>query len=378
MVEGPVPHVPLDLEATSAAPTPFRPGEQPLFIGGRVAQRRAIVEWADRIAARQSTSALLVYGPRGTGKTTLTAFLAEQLGATGWLPVPLRGDLADSLARQVTSLGRSNVATTWSVGFDLKVLQANVERATVSSGEMTLPEIAAELAGGALNGVVFIVDEAQAAAQGELAALTVVLEDLADARQTPVAVALFGTERLVEVIGPQHGSLGRLHRSEHVELTIGQTAAETSDICTGTLQGHAGISQPAIAAIHADTGGFPHGIQVYGELAYEAADGAVITKAHVEAVRDDAYRRLSQQVFQMMWRRQGSRGPVPMRSREYLRAVADGVRTHAEVSQRLDIRPTSLAQIRHELIARGALVADGGELRFGIPLMRRFVLESSD
>jgi hypothetical protein len=348
-----------------------------LFIGGRVAERTAIRAWFDRTSDRQTTTALLLYGPRGTGKTTLSGFLAELAAGAGWLTLALRGDTGIPFTAQLAEFADApRTSATWKLGVDVGVVQASVERALAAAPtDPSLTGVTARLVEQTDNGVLLVVDEAQAAAQRELAGLVAVLEDLADVRGLPVAVAVLGTEKLVGVIGPAGGSLGRLHRSDHVELSVRQTFDETLDICTGTLVDHPGISHAAVAAIHADTGGFPHAVQVFGEAGFARAGGGVIESRHIDAGRDGAYAQLSRQVFQMMWRRQGSRGPAPTRSHEYLGHVAAGERSHTRIAGLIGVEPSSVAGVRQDLIDRGVLVSVDGELEFGIPLMRRFVAE---
>jgi hypothetical protein len=95
----------------------------------------------------------------------------------------------------------------------------------------------------------------------------------------------------------------------------------------------------------------------------------------VASARGEVFERLSRQVFAMMWRRQGSRGPAPQRTREYLGHVAAGESSHARIADAMETAPTSLAQLRHDLIARGVLVSVDGALDFGIPMMREFVTD---
>lgn len=379
MSEPPVAHVPIEIESSGRAPSPFRPGERPLFIGGRASERTAIRTWFSRSISAESTTALLLYGPRGTGKTTLSGYLAEQAVEAGWLCVGLRGDVGTAFSSQLTVLADTpGNSPSWTLGIDVGLVRASVEHAIRSApSNPSLSDLVTRVVDQAENGVMLIVDEAQAAEQRQLAALVAVLEDLADVRRLPVAVAVLGTEKLVDVIGPTAGSLGRLHRSEHVELSIRQTRDETLDICAGTLIEHPGISLAAVTGIQDDTAGFPHAVQIYGEAAFARARGGVIESRHVDAARVETYDRLCRQVFTMMWRRQGSRGPAPMRSREYLRHVAEGEGSHTRIAELMGTAPTSLAQIRQDLIDRGALVALDRSLTLGIPLMQRFVLDQS-
>lgn len=375
MNEEAVAHVPSDPAPGARRAGPFRPGELPLFIGGRVEQRSSILTWLQGVVDRATSSALLLYGARGTGKTTLAGYLAEQTLDTGWTTVPLRGDIDTTFVGQIAALAQlpPERTTKWTFGIDVKVVSATLEKLGQPES-LPLPELVATIVESELNGLMLIVDEAQAAAQVDLAALSAVLEVVADRRQLPVGVALLGTEKLVSVVGPGQGSLGRLHRADHVILPVRQSLAETRDICTGTLVDYPGISAPAIAAIHDDTGGFPHAIQVYGQLAFEAASGDVIDSGHVAAVRDDVLGRLGAQVFQMMWQRQGVRGRRPSTAHDYLLQIANGHTSHSRIAELLDKPPTSLTQPRHDLIARGVLVATRpGEVGFAIPMMAEWV-----
>lgn len=132
-----------------------------------------------------------------------------------------------------------------------------------------------------------------------------------------------------------------------------------------------GWDAAALDVVCGEAGGYPYFLQQYGQDAWNAAGGEVITSAdaHLGVARGQL--ALDTGFFQVRWDR------ATTSEKAYLRAMAvdgDQGSTSGEVAARLGKKVTSLGPTRASLIAKGLIYSpDHGIVAYTVPAMAAFV-----
>lgn len=370
---------PFKTEATSPlGSSPFKPGvgKVPPAFGSREEPLRVAKAMVDRLAVPSDPVAMpLLRGVRGVGKTALMAYVRHHAAAAGTVTLHIEADAADTtLDATCQSLVRDSapLVTTASK------IASRLSSFSVAKGEVAFhpQDGAAEIALEALIhdlvlladardvGILLTVDEVHEAEELLLRPLMravhrhaqdsrpfgVMLSGLPGAADRLLSEGQTYTERLAT------HDLGMLEEAGTAEA-IRQPFLEDVDL---------GVGEDVLAHVHADSGGYPFFVQLWGEALWDVLPDrrdvrlADVPRAQqlVDARREDFFLR--------RWRRFPSG-----RARDLARALAD-LEGHARMSDLVrhlglsDQR--SLSYAREQLIAAGHLHSPRrGRVEFTVP-----------
>lgn len=384
--------------------SPYRPGfsQTPPVLAGRdnvlVAARRAIAAVSK---AHRTDRPLVLVGVRGMGKTVLLHAVAEraavELGAVHLhVQVTPGQPLLHEVAREAEDLARLVEEVPAKEGWHLSqaVVRAQVagvggelrfDRRTTRPAPVDIfPSLArlAELVRARESGFVLTIDEVQVAMQERAAA-----EDLArlcaclqvgTSRDWPVVTAFAGLPGMWVSSSDQHG-LTYLERGHWLE--VGLLSPTDSLVALAEPAKRAGRPfEPTAAAFLADAaGGYPYAVQVYGEHAWWASEGAgSIGRQAAEQALVEGRKDLEAGLYSARWTEASGR------EHEYMVAVAElgarGIRpTGGAVARHLGTTTTVVSQFRDRLLAKGTLLDEGEDraLRFTVPGMAEYVLRQA-
>lgn len=377
---------------------PYAPGagRRPAALVGR---DRILGDWdvaMRRAEGGRSTTPLVLYGLRGVGKTVLLTRMRQDAEARDWLAVQVEAGQAPSLREMLgealyaplaemarPSAGRRllralktalsfrasyDATGTWSFGVDL----ADVPGGGADSGvlEADVSKLVKDLALAVQEdkvGLAILVDEAQDLPAEELGTLALVGQ-LVAREGWPVLLVLAGLPSLPARLA-EAKSYAERFAYERVESLSSEEAAQALEVPAG----EEGVSWEPAATSHVvdASGAYPYFLQQFGQEAWAAADGDVVS---VEAARegvDVGWRSLDEEFFRARWER------ATAAERDYLRAMAGaGVEASSSgVAEQLGRRASSVSQVRRNLVEKGLIYAPGhGLVAFTVPGMGDFIL----
>ena len=375
----------------ATAPSPYHPGfgRRPEYLADRddvLAAGRDLVDAAARPG--EMPTPLVLVGPRGCGKTVLLQEIALHAGETaGWPRLRLEAvhgrPLADDLAVRVDEVLASLPAHQNPSGLRLDQVVARAGFGAVGAelrfgrrgrgapdvGFAHLLRGLAEVLQQTDSGLVLTLDETQNMATADLNHLASALQEGTE-YGWPLAVVLAGLASMRDVAR----SVTYLERAAWHEVGF-LSNAQSIVALTRPAEAAGRPLEPAAAQYLADRcGGYPYGVQLFGDQAWKAAAGAnTVTLRHARAGAQVAERLLTSGLYASRWEQASSR------EKQYLAAIAEeiahtGRATGAAVAGRLRGTTREWSTHRSRLINKGTIYAAGGTLQFAVPGFLEFVL----
>lgn len=376
-------------------PNPYRPGfnQQPAELVGRQAVLDAAREAIDVAALDARTPRpLVLVGVRGVGKTvTLGEIAAIAASEHSWLTAHVecvpRVDVAQQLAAELEQAHEllTEQPQDAEVALSETRLRANVlglggearwtRRPRRRSYESSLDEILEQASHAAIErdtGLVVSIDELQQVHGADLAAVTSALQ-----RHIPDGWPLVVVVAGLPTIREPRRTVTYLERGEWHEL--GVLSRDDTERALSVPAESAGrpMTDAAVRLLADASGGYPYAVQIHGHHAWRASKGASqITHEHAEASLPPAGRDLATGLYAARW---NNASPA---ERDYLRVLAElqlataGPVTGGQVAAGLDRTTTALSRVRDRLLKKGTLFAEGKELRFCVPGMARWIVET--
>ena len=389
----------LNNPATDRRRNPFHPGAgspSPELAGRDELLERAAVA-LDRIRAGRGARSVVLYGLRGVGKTVLLTTIWNRAEADGLVVVALEapehrslpGMLVPALRTSLLRLNRLKRATAGVTralralaGFaklkvrydDLEIaLDVEPEPGLADSGDLDtdlgdLLVAVGEAAKGRETAVVLTIDELQYVPETQLAALIAALHR-AGQRQLPITMIGAGLPQLLGQMGDAKSYAERLF--EFVRVGPLDPAAATAALRLPVEREGEAIDDGTIAAILADTQGYPYFLQEWGKHCWDAAASSPISAGDVAGARELAVAELDGSFFRVRFDR------LTPKEKRYLRAMAElgpGPHRSGDIAAEMAGQVTSLAPTRNSLIAKGMLFSPGhGDTAFTVPLFDSFM-----
>lgn len=378
---------------------PFAPGAgtPPPQLAGRDELRERAAIALDRIRDGRSARSLIFYGLRGVGKTVLLANIWNRAEDEGMIVVPLEtpegrslpGVLVPALRASLLRLDRIKRATEGVTralralaGFaKLKVKYADLEigldiepeAGLADSGDLDtdladLLVAVGQAARERKTAVVLAIDELQYVPEAELAALIAAFHRAAQ-RQVPITMVGAGLPQLLGQMGNAKSYAERLF--EFVALGPLEPSAAADAIRVPIEREGEQIADDAVAAIIADTQGYPYFLQEWGKHSWNEANASPISAADVDSARALALAELDASFFRVRFDR------LTPKEKRYLRAMAElgqGPHRSGDVATVLSMSVTVLAPTRNNLIRKGMLFSPlHGDTAFTVPLFDAFM-----
>lgn len=378
---------------------PFAPGAgapPPELAGRDELMERAAVALA-RVRAGRAARSLILYGLRGVGKTVLLTTMWNAAEDEGMIVVSIEapenrslpGILVPALRASLLRLDRIKRATAGVTralralaGFaklklrydDLEVaLDFDPEPGLADSGDLDadladLLVAVGEAARERETAVVLAIDELQYVPEAQLAALIAALHR-ASQRQLPITMIAAGLPQLLGQMGEAKSYAERLFEFVPIGALDPASAADALRLPVEREGEH--IDDDAIAAIVADTEGYPYFLQEWGKHSWDVAEASPIDAADVAAARTLALAELDASFFRVRFDR------LTPKEKTYLRAMAElgtGPHRSGDIADRLGVKVTSVAPVRNSLIEKGMLYSPShGDTAFTVPLFDAFM-----
>lgn len=378
---------------------PFAPGagSPPPELAGRDALIERAAVALDRIRAGRPARSVILYGLRGVGKTVLLTQIWTAAEADGMTVVAIEapegrslpGLLTPALRAALLKLDRIKGATAGVgralralAGFaklkvrydDLEIgLDFDPEPGLADSGDLDadladLLTAVGEAAAERKITVVLAIDELQYVPESQLAALIAALHRTAQ-RRLPVTMVGAGLPQLLGQMGKAKSYAERLF--EFVPVGPLEPHHARAAVRAPIEREGEHIDAEALAAIVADTGGYPYFLQEWGKHAWDFADRSPIDSADIASARVAALAELDASFFRVRFDR------LTPAEKRYLRAMAElgpGPHRSGDVSNVLGVKVTTVAPTRNSLIAKGMLYSPAhGDTAFTVPLFDAFM-----
>ena len=289
------------LERVMNKPSPFTPGYglSPPYLAGREAQQAVFTNALGRLQAGKPARGIVMYGPRGMGKTVLLRWFERQCRKAGVLPIlttPAQGLRAfDDLPKLLlprdwlpdrVAFNMGNILTT---EWDIKGgNERDIKGATTTRGGTLARHLVAacEKTARAL-----LLDEAHTLQDAELyRALLGTAQSVAD--DAPFLLVLAGTPGLI----PHLQTVGATFAPDRCEeIGVGALSREAAAdaIRIPLLEANITIQTPALDAITDNCQRYPYFLQEWGEALWSTIGGDArlreVTAARIAAA-DEAFR----------------------------------------------------------------------------------------
>lgn len=377
---------------------PFAPGagSQPPELAGR----DEVIANADvalqRVLQGKSAQSQILLGLRGVGKTVLLNKIEAIAEARGYLtslieapedrPLPaLLYPMLQQTLRKLSLIETAKAAAyfgmralrSFAKTFKVEVgdfsIAVDPEPGVADSGnlEFDLPELfvrIGEAAKAAGRGWVLLIDELQYLKQADLSALIVATHKITQ-RNLPVLVFGAGLPQIASLSGDAKSYAERLFAYPRVgalpeEAAIAAVRNPIED------EGER-ISSEALAAIFAETRGYPYYLQEWGYQAWNLAEKSPIGPDIAKAASMAALRRLDEGFFKVRYDR------LTPKERDYVRAMAGlgrGPYKSSEVADALGDAQQRFGPIRASIIKKGMIYSPSyGEIDFTVPLFSEYL-----
>lgn len=378
---------------------PFAPGAgtPPPELAGRsgLLDRNAIA--LDRIRMGRAARPTILYGLRGVGKTVLLSAMREAAEAEGMTIVSIEAPenrslpaiLVPSLRAALLRLDRMKQASAGVgralralAGFaklkvkydDLEVaLDFEPEPGLADSGDLEadladLIVAVGEAARERQGLVVLVIDELQYVPEIQLAALISALHR-ASQKQLPVTMLGAGLPQLLGQMGRAKSYAERLF--EFVAIGPLEDGPAREAIRLPIEREEERIDEAALAAIIADTQGYPYFLQEWGKHSWDMADGSPISLEDVALAARTALAELDASFFRVRFDR------LTPAEKRYLRAMARigaGPHRSGDIAEALGVKVSSVAPTRNSLITKGMVYSPAhGDTAFTVPLFDAFM-----
>jgi hypothetical protein len=382
---------------------PFSPGagSPPPELVGRdpdLEQARILL---GRIQQQRSEKSMLLTGLRGVGKTVLLKEIQQVAKQTGYrtifieahedkplgsLLIPyLRALLFDlnrmagvsDKVRRGLAVLRSFIGSIQLTVHDITIgLDIEPEQGSADSGdlEIDLPDLFVAIGEAAMDrhcAVALLIDEIQYFSQKELGALIVAMHKV---QQERLPLVLFGTglPLLPGLAGEAKSYSERLFNFPDIGALSQVDAARALEEPAKSAGVH--FEPAALEEIYRLTKGYPYFLQEWGYQSWNLAQTNLITLQVVREATNVVIPRLDKNFFKVRFER------LTPNEKFFLRAMAElgpGVHRIGEISDLLQIRPTSLSPVRADLIKKGMIYSPAyGEIAFTVPLFDGFMIRS--
>ena len=267
------------------------PGGMPPYLAGREQEQQLCRTFLERLRKGAAPPReLILYGPRGNGKTTLLSWLAEE--ARGRDAVDVIHLTPAAIPNEERLVQRLLPPKWWRTLLPGKVTISGVEwQPGRPRDASSLDEVLA--ARSEKKPLLLLLDEAHTLDAGVGHALLNASQVVG--RRRPFLLVLAGTPQLESRLSEMHASFWS--RSEL--LPIGRLdAAATADALRVPLEGEkVAVDESALAKVVVASQGYPYFVQLWGEalwgrvVAGRSAAGGRIAETDVEAVRADFEQR---------------------------------------------------------------------------------------
>jgi hypothetical protein len=379
---------------------PYAPGAgtPPPELAGRGALLEKVRIAIERLRLRLPAKSVLMVGLRGVGKTVLLDRMRDDAEAAGVhtvrieapegrsLPALLAPQLRQALlrlSRQQRAKEAAQRALRALAGFakSLKLKYADIEvgfdfapePGLADNGDLehdlqALLEAVGDAAQKADTALVMFIDELQYVKDEELAALVTALHRCAQ-RRLPVALVGAGLPQLPGHMGRAKSYAERLFDFPEV----GPLTPDASRLAITKPAVDQGVAytDPAVAAIVAETQGYPYFLQEWGKHAWDHASASPIRIEDVRAASVSAIAALDESFFRVRFDR------LTPAEKRYLRAMAalgPGPHRSGDIADGLQRKVTSLGPIRAQLIDKGMVWSPNhGDTAFTVPLFDAFM-----
>lgn len=371
-------------------------GNPPPALTGREIQERQFRTLLARLRGGLSDRSIIVSGLRGVGKTVLLLEFESIAKDAGWTAPRLieiksdtdfRGELANAayqallgisarkaLGDRVRSLAgllrgfKIGASTTGSLEFSFDPDAVSGVTGDLERDLTYLFEELGQTAREHETGVVFLVDEMQFLARGELEALAAAMHRMSQTK-LPVALIGAGLPQLPGLMVDAKSYAERLFAYPKLGA-LGDAAARRALVVPAEA---AGVSweDDALAQIVEESGCYPAFIQAYGKEAWNQAAASPIRLADVLAAEPLIHEQLDEEFFHVRFEK------ATDREREYMAAMADlgeGPYRTSQVAERLGRSQPYTSPQRDSLIKKGLIYSpDRGQVDFTVPKFSPFM-----
>ena len=379
---------------------PYAPGagSPPPELAGRDELREQVRVAIERVRRGSAAKSILMVGLRGVGKTVLLDRMRDDAEAVGVHTVRIEAPegrslpalLAPQLRQALLRLSRQQRAKEAAqralralagfakslklkyadieVGFDFEPEPGLADNGDLEHDLQALLEAVGDAAQKADTALVMFIDELQYVKEEELAALVTALHRCAQ-RRLPVALVGAGLPQL-----PGHMGRARSYAERLFDFPeVGPLTASASRLAITKPAGDQGVAytDPAVAAIVAETQGYPYFLQEWGKHAWDHASASPIRIEDVRAASVSAIAALDESFFRVRFDR------LTPAEKRYLRAMAalgPGPHRSGDIADGLQRKVTSLGPIRAQLIDKGMVWSPNhGDTAFTVPLFDEFM-----
>lgn len=344
------------------------------------------------------TKSFILVGLKGVGKTVLLNRVEDQARLAGYhtsliesheeksLPALLLPELRRILlgldrGEQIEAAVKRGIRVLKSFTKGLKVtlgeveigLDIDPETGVADSGDLEadLPALfvaIGEAARARKTAVAIIVDELQYLSEIEFSALIMALHKIAQ-KGLPLILVGAGLPQVVGLAGRSKSYAERLLDYPEIgplsETDAAKALAEPAE--------RAGITftAEALAAIYAQTRGYPYFLQEWGYQAWNLAVPPTIDAAVIERATQASINRLDEGFFRVRFDR------LTPREKDYMRAMAllgPGPHRSGEIADKLTASVRTVAPVRSSLINKGMIYSPAhGDTGFTVPLFDQYL-----
>jgi len=344
------------------------------------------------------TKSFILVGLRGVGKTVLLNRVEDQARDAGYhtsliesheeksLPALLLPELRRILlgldrGEQIEAAVKRGIRVLKSFTKGLKVtlgeveigLDIDPETGVADSGDLEadLPALfvaIGEAARARKTAVAIIVDELQYLSEIEFSALIMAMHKIAQ-KGLPLILVGAGLPQVVGLAGRSKSYAERLLDYPEIgplsETDAAKALAEPAE--------RAGITftAEALAAIYAQTRGYPYFLQEWGYQAWNLAVPPTIDAAVIERATQASINRLDEGFFRVRFDR------LTPREKDYMRAMAllgPGPHRSGEIADKLTASVRTVAPVRSSLINKGMIYSPAhGDTGFTVPLFDQYL-----
>lgn len=356
---------------------PFTPnfGQVPIHMAGRSNIVEEMREAFDSGLGNPNLCTLFT-GARGTGKTALLLFLAQEAEQRGWISVSVTAvsgmleDIYEQAVRKAANLVDSDdgphmkaISLGKIIGIEWE--SANPPSLNWRSRMTTLLDALAETE----TGLVITVDEVDPSLD-EIVQLATVYQHLIGENRNVSLIMAGLPHRISTLLGGK--SISFLRRANQVSLgrieeaDVAEAFAQTVEI------GGKSIDDEALDEAVQGIGGFPFMMQLVGYRSWKAAGEGDIKAEHVRRGIALAQSDMKNRVLK------ATLDELSERDLDFLLAMLQDGRASrtADIAVRINMTPGNTSIYRKRLLEQGVIEdARRGEVQFALPLLRKYLPE---
>ncbi len=362
-----------------ATPNPFTPefGSVPLVMAGRQNIRREFLEAFEQGRGNPNLSSILV-GPRGSGKTALLSYLANEASSQGWMgvnAVAMPGMLEDIYQQTCLACERAfgNKAKGISrlTGIGVGPVSASWSAAPVQeqNWRTRMEELIEELQNADL-GLLITVDEAVASLD-EMVSLAAIYQ-LFVREQKRVSLVMAGLPHNISGLLNDR-SVSFLRRAQrHMLGTIADADVRNAFSETAAIGGRKATKGALDACVQA-IGGYPYMLQLVGFRSWQASElhneiSLADARQGIRDAREDFTRRILAPTYREL-------SDIDLRFVEAMLADSRESRI-ADIAGRMGVESRYASKYRSRLLAAGVIEqVSRGVVHFALPGFREFATQ---